>query len=139
MNDRRQPWMKWYPADWSANPELRMCSMAARGLWAYMLSIMHSAEPYGHLLVRGKILSAQNLAYQVGAAVGDVTKWLRELKDAEVFSITADGVPYSRRMVRDKAKADRDRENGKGGGNPQLRDEDNEGVNPPDNGLDKAQ
>ena len=39
---------------------------------------------------------------------------------------------YSRRMVRDKAKADRDRENGKGGGNPKLIAADNAGVNPPD-------
>ncbi len=38
-------------------------------------------------------------------------------------------------MVRDKAKAERDRNNGKGGGNPKLKGSDKEGVNP----QDKAQ
>jgi hypothetical protein len=38
-----------------------------------------------------------------------------------------DGVIYSRRMVGDKAKFDKDRENGKGGGNPSLLDSVNGG------------
>jgi hypothetical protein len=49
-----------------------------------------------------------------------------------VFDRAENGAIVSRRMVRDKAKADRDRENGGRGGNPQLRCEDNAGVNPTD-------
>ena len=46
---RKLPWMKFYPADWRADPALRMCSLAARGLWMEMLSIMHEADPRGSL------------------------------------------------------------------------------------------
>ncbi|MBO1019339.1 hypothetical protein IPV08_05090 [Methylobacterium sp. SD274] len=52
-----------------------------------------------------------------------------------IYSVTADGTIYSRRMVRDNTKALKDKENGKRGGNPGL----NQGVNPPDKGEDKAQ
>jgi len=47
------PWMKFYPADWRSDPMLRLCSLAARGLWAEMICLMHEAEPYGSLLVNG--------------------------------------------------------------------------------------
>ena len=43
------------------------------------------------------------------------------------------GVICSRKMVRDYAKSEKDRENGGKGGNPSLKGTDNEGVNPGDN------
>ena len=45
------PWMKFYTADWRSDPALRMCSMAARGLWVEMICLMHEATPYGQLLI----------------------------------------------------------------------------------------
>jgi len=126
------PWMKWYPSDWRADPKLRMCSLAARGLWADMLALMHEAEPYGHLLVGDRAPSDKQIAALVGASPKEVSGAVMELEEAGVFSRTEEGVIYSRRMVRDKEKAERDRENGKGGGNPKLRKKDKVGVNPPD-------
>ena len=41
MSKAARPWMKWYPADWRSDPGLRMCSFAARGLWADLLALMH--------------------------------------------------------------------------------------------------
>ena len=29
--------MQFYPRDWLAHPGLRMCSLAARGLWAFLV------------------------------------------------------------------------------------------------------
>ncbi|HDA7904193.1 TPA: hypothetical protein O5V80_002738, partial [Staphylococcus aureus] len=60
------PWMKFYPSDWRADPMLRLCSMAARGLWVEMLCIMHEATPYGTLLVNGRRLDKKQLAALVG-------------------------------------------------------------------------
>lgn len=145
--DRRQPWMKWYPADWRADPAVRMCGLAARGLWADMLGLMHEAEPYGHLIVAGRAPTNQQLAALVGVELRAVTAALAELEAAGVFSRTAEGVIFSRRMVRDKAKAEADRANGGRGGNPRLRAADNPprpapdngGVNPPVGDPDKAQ
>ena len=48
-----KPWLKFYPADWRADPRLRMCSLAARGLWIELMSYMHEGEPYGHLTIDG--------------------------------------------------------------------------------------
>lgn len=118
--EKRQPWMKWYPADWRADPALRMCSFAAQGLWIAMLGVMHEAEPYGHLLVNGRAPTARQLSGLLGGTEKEIAGLLQELDEAGVFSRDDEGVIYSRRMVRDKAKADADRENGKRGGNPKL-------------------
>lgn len=122
-----KPWLKFYPADWR-DIRLRQCSLAARGLWIDLMTYMHEAEPYGHLLFAGKVLSINELALQLARPAGEVKRAMAELEASGVFSKTDDGMIYSRRMVRDKAKAEQDRENGKGGGNPILLT----GVNPPD-------
>ena len=132
MTEKRKPWMKWYPADWRAEPKLRLCSRAARSFWMDVLGLMHEAEPYGYLIVAGIRPTAAQLAALLGDSERDVAKWMAELAAVEVFSVDHDGTIFSRRMLRDKAKAETDRANGKGGGNPRLRDPDNDGVNPPD-------
>jgi hypothetical protein len=119
------PWLKFYPTDWRADPALRMCSLAARGLWMEMLCIMHEATPYGSLRVNGRAVTDRQLAALAG---GDVDGLLAELEDAGVFSREDDGTIFSRRMQRDAEKAAKDKANGKGGGNPSLK----RGVNPPD-------
>ena len=128
---RKLPWMKFYPADWRADPALRMCSLAARGLWMELLSIMHEADPRGSLLINGNTISAKQLASLCGASPRETVALLQELDVAGVFSRTEDGTIFSRRMKRDDEKAARDKANGKNGGNPGL----NAGVNP----RDKAQ
>jgi hypothetical protein len=134
----RLPYMKWYPSDWRADPRLRMCSLAARGLWIDLISYMHEGEPYGHLLIDGKAPSEPDIAALVARPLSEVRKALVELAERGVYSKTDAGTIYSRRMVRDKAKAERDRENGRGGGNPTLKATVNGGVNPQDNAPDKA-
>lgn len=140
--EQRKPWMKWYPADWRADPRLRMCGLAARGLWADMLSLMHEAEPYGHLLVSGTAPTDRQLAKLVGCTEKECRAALDELKEAGVYSLTVNGVVYSRRMVRDFDKAQKDRSNGKGGGNPNIVGWVNPPLNPdgtnPDNPGDNA-
>jgi hypothetical protein len=138
-----KPWMKWYPADWRSDPKLRMCCASARGVWADMLALMHEGEPYGHLLVNGMAPNPRQLASLIGTPEREVSAAVAELGTAGVYSKTNGGVIYSRRMVRDNRKAEQDRANGKGGGNPYLVGQDNGGVNPhsnqDDNGEDKAQ
>lgn len=128
----KQPWFKFYPQDWRGDAKLRMCSIGARGLWAEMLCVMHEAEPYGYLLSNGNTVTSRQMAALAGISQGECMKYMLELASAGVYSIDENKTIYSRRMVRDKAKAERDRNNGKGGGNPQLVGVDNGGVNPPD-------
>lgn len=101
----KKPWMKFYPADWRADPQLRMCGLAARGLWAEMLCLMHEADPYGYLTVNGRPVTDAQLAILCGITPAEVTALLSELEDAGVFSRAARGSTiYCRRMIRDEQK-----------------------------------
>jgi hypothetical protein len=130
------PWMKFYPQDWRADEKLRLCSLAARGLWMEMLALMHRSERYGQLLINGHVPTDAQLAVQVGASPNEVTALLADLESAGVFSRSVGGAIYSRRMTRDEKKAKIARHNGKAGGNPTLRKQ--TGNSPQDNGQDKA-
>lgn len=117
----RYPWFKFYPSDWRAEPSLRMVSLEARGFWIECLCIMHEAEPYGHLIVRGVPLEVPALAAIVGASEQVVRSCLHELEEAGALSRNKDGVVVSRRMVRDAKNRERARNHGKRGGNPALK------------------
>lgn len=129
------PWLKFYPSDWRADPALRMCSLAARGLWMEMLCLMHEATPRGHLLVNGRAITSAQLASLVGMDAGSVDVLLSELEQAGVFSRKKNDVIFSRRMEKDENKSRKSRENGKMGGNPSLckETEIEASLNPRDN------
>lgn len=100
-----QPWMKFYPRDWRGDQALRVVSLAARGLWIEMISIMHEANPYGHLMVGDQPLAESALARVVGSTVEEVQALLVELGDAGVFRRTRSGVIYSKRMTDDHKRS----------------------------------
>jgi len=132
--DREHRWSKFWWQDYERDPALRACSLAAQGLWMRMLCFMHEGEPYGHLTVNGKVPDAKRLSAMIGKTEKEVTWCLTELDDAGVFSRTADGTIYSRRLVRDKTISDEGRVNGKRGGNPTLKPKPNGPLNPQGNG-----
>jgi hypothetical protein len=117
---KRKPWFKFWPSDWLGDEKLRVCSLAARGLWVECLALMHKAEPYGHLLVNGAAPTLQELGKLVAATAGETSRMLDELKTKGVYSVTEAGVIFSRRMVRDKAREQKASADGKRGGNPVL-------------------
>lgn len=103
---RKSPAVWYYFGDWRSDTPLQSCSLAARGLWHEMNCIMHDADPYGHLCVRGHPIAPEVLARMVGEPAESVRRLLDELESAGVFSRAETGVIYSRRMVRDeKARA----------------------------------
>lgn len=116
----KNPWLKFYPSDWRADPRLRLCGLAARGLWMEMIALMHEATPYGHLLIGGLVPNDAQLAALTGCTAAQVVPAREELEQAGVFSRTAEGVIFSRRMVRDHGKTLTARSNGRKGGNPAL-------------------
>lgn len=137
----KAPWMKFYPSDWRSDPKVRMCSMAARGLWVEMLALMHEAAPRGHLIVSGQRPTDTQLSVLTGCPTDHLPDLLGELESAGVFSRTSKGVIYSRRMTRDEKKAQKARKNGQYGGNPTLCNtmENPASDNPQVNGQDKTQ
>lgn len=105
----RKPWLKFYPADWRADPRLRMCSLAARGLWIDLMSYMHEGEPYGHLMIDGVAPDLHGIAALVGRPLSEVRKALVELEARQVFSRGDGRAIYSRRMVRDNDRSEEGR------------------------------
>lgn len=99
------PWLKFYPRDWRGDQALRAVSIAARGFWMECLCLMHEAKPYGHLLLNGNPIENDALARMTGISVDEVSELMAELRQAGAFSVTREGVIFSRRMTKDYARA----------------------------------
>lgn len=98
----KRPAFQFYPADWRKDAALQSCSMAAQGLWVNVMCIAHECEPYGHLVVNGRPMTAAQIARLVGLGERECAKLLAELEAAGVTSKSAEGAIFSRRMVRDE-------------------------------------
>lgn len=96
-----EPWSKFFWSDYDADEGLRLCSLAAQGLWMRMLCVMARATPKGELRVGGAPCTAADLARAVGESEATVTRLMDELKRRGVFSVTRAGVVYSRRIRKD--------------------------------------
>lgn len=121
-------WSKFWWADYEADDALRLCSLAAQGLWMRMLCAMHRGTPYGHLTVNGAAPTPRQLALMLTATQREIDRLVPELQKSGVMSVTEQGLIYSRRMVRDKAIIDKGIKDGRTGGNPFLRAR---GLTPP--------
>jgi hypothetical protein len=109
---------RWYFSDWMSDPNVRACSLAARGLWMDMICIAsaNKGREHGFVMIAGRILGAKEISRHVGATQEQVETLLEELDSNGVFSKDRRGVIYCRRMVR----AEKNRSNGRLGGNPNL-------------------
>lgn len=116
----KPPAFQWYPGDFRRDTALAACSFEARALWREMLDLMHDGTPRGHLTAGGVPITPDELARIVGVPTPKARRWLGELEDRRVFSRTAAGVIYSRRMVRDQYISTVRAAAGKQGGNPLL-------------------
>lgn len=114
-------WGKFYWADWSNDPKLKLCSLAARGLWMQMLCIASESIPVGYVAVGKIALDNAAIAKLSAASLDEVNDLVAELERNDVFSRTSKGTIYCRRMISDAKKSQTARENGKNGGNPSLR------------------
>lgn len=111
----KRPAFQFYPSDWRKDMALQSCSVAARGLWVDMMCIAHECEPYGHLTVNGKPMTAAQIGRHTGLTERECSKLIAELEAAGVPSRTDEGTLYSRRMVRDEDIRNRRAEGGKAG------------------------
>jgi hypothetical protein len=116
-------WSKFFWSDWESDPNLRLCSLAAQGLWMRMLCIAAAHEPIGYVAIAGKGLDEAALARLAGCAETELGALLAELEGNRVFSRDRHGRIYSRRMIADARKARAARKNGLKGGNPSLSKE----------------
>lgn len=113
-------WLKFVPKDWNGDSQLRRCSLAARGFLAALLEPMHKAEPYGHLLIDGNPPTFEDLATIASCKPREADYCLAELLQYGALSRNANGIVFSRRMVRDRERRLEKQRNGAKGGNPRL-------------------
>ena len=129
-------WGKFFWNDWQGDPCLRLCGLAAQGLWMRMLCLAAESDPIGYVKIAGRPCTAQDLVKLTGESNETVDRLLSELETNGVFSRTRGNVIYSRRMVRDSKRSAKARETGKLGGNPTLSKQNT--IPPPVNPEDKA-
>lgn len=115
------PYGKFFWRDWMSDLELRSCSPAARGLWMDMLCVAAHADPIGYVVIAGKPLDDAGLARLAGITLEEAIRLRTELETAGVFSRNRVDNIYCRRMVRDAKRKRTAVENGRKGGNPNLR------------------
>ena len=122
MSTEREPWSKFYWADWLSDPKLRMCSPEARGVWMDILCVMHESDQPGYLQINGQPFPMKKLSKICGITHGKLAKITQELTENGVISVE-NGIFFNRRMVRDFHRSKTNRNNGRNGGNPALRGE----------------
>lgn len=113
----------WYFSDWLAEPGLRLCGLAAKGLWMDMLAIASTSDEPGFVLIGGEPADAALLARFCGASLGEVEGALGELEKRKVFSRDAKGRIYCRRMIRHQRLSQRGSSGGRAAAEANQRDE----------------
>lgn len=112
-----RPAFQFYPDDWLAETGLRMCDLAARGLWIDLLCHAFKMESRGELRVGDRPLTDAEIASLVGRPRSEVEAAMKQLEEWGVLERKPDGTIYSRRMVRDerlrRARQDAGREGGR--------------------------
>jgi len=97
------PFLQLFVDDWLAEERLRICSLAARGLWIDMLCLMHKNTRRGFLgQANGQPMTAEQLSRLTGCSPAEVAHLSQELLTAGVASANEQGMVFSRRMVRDE-------------------------------------
>lgn len=122
------PWSKFFWSDWESDQGLRLCSLAAQGLWMRMLCVCAKHEPKGYLCINGHPLDVDAIARLAGVAETEAENLLLELDRNGVFSRDRKGRIYSRRMVKDDKRSKEGRKHKNRG----IREAaDNKAENPP--------
>lgn len=100
---KKLPWIKFYPTDWQAEPTLRTCSLASKGLWIEMLGLMAHSVRHGYLCKMNSPdpMPPEDLAKILGQPIEEIKSLLQDLEQNGVFSKTSDGFVYSRRLLKD--------------------------------------
>ena len=113
-------WTKFFWSDWETDQKLKLCTLAAQGLWMRLLCIAAAHDPIGYVSTTGDPLGVTDLARLTGASETEVETLLAELERNGVFSRDRKGRIYSRRMIADAKASATAKKNGKLGGNPNL-------------------
>lgn len=117
----KAPWFRFFPGDWLRGADLRLASVAARGVWIDLICHMHEANPRGYLLVAGKPPNVQQIAKMLSSTVSEIAPLIDELEALGVMSRDEKGAIFNRRMAREGEISDIRSDAGKKGGRPSKK------------------
>lgn len=128
----KSPGFWFFTGDWLKDPELRFCSLFARGLLVDLLCYMFEAKEQGYLSnADGAPRTDEQIVHAIsGGGTQEKLAALKELEHSGVLSRDSRGVLYSRRIARlaEISKA-RSKAGSKGGSKPQAKAKQNEKQN----------
>ena len=120
----KSPGFWFFTGDWLKDPELRFCSIFARGLLVDLLCYMFESKEQGFLSnADGAPRTDEQIVHAIsGGGTREKLAALKELEDSGVLSRDSRGVLYSRRLSRlsEISKA-RSKAGSKGGSKPQAK------------------
>lgn len=126
-----EPWSKFFWKDWESDPGLKLCGLAAQGLWMRLLCIAAASTIKGEVRIGRRPCLPADISRLVGTPVDEVERLLAELEGNDVFDRANDGAIVSRRMVRDAQNHAEMRAFGKTGGRPKGLQSHENPDNPP--------
>lgn len=113
-----KPSFQFYPGDWLKDTALRICSPAARGIWADMLMLLHECPQRGVFRAKNcSKTSAVSIKKISKSIAGCKPKMIQELiENGVVYVARKDGALYCKRLVRDELHRRHKATNGEKGG-----------------------
>ena len=115
---KKSPGFWFFTGDWLKDPELRFCSIFARGLLVDLLCYMFEAKEQGYLTwADGSARSDQEIVDAIsGGSTEEKLAALQELLKKGVLSRDSRGAVYSRRLSKLKQLSEARRKSGSKGG-----------------------
>jgi len=92
----QRPSMQFYVNDWLACPELRRCTIAARGLWMDILCVMWLTNPRGFFIAG----DSRGMARSFGIECQEYDSLMAELEENQVYEREGPKIIFCRRMRR---------------------------------------
>jgi hypothetical protein len=114
----KSPGFWFFTGDWLKDPELRFCSIFARGLLVDLLCYMFEAKEQGYLVwANGLPRTNEEIANAIaGGDLAEKVAAIEELEQKGVLSRDQRGALYSRRLVRLAEISESRKQNGSKGG-----------------------
>jgi hypothetical protein len=133
----KSPGFWFFTGDWLKDPELRFCSIFARGLLVDLLCYMFEAKEQGYLVwASGLPRTNEEIANAIaGGDLAEKVAAIQELEQKGVLSRDHRGALYSRRLVRLAEISESRKQSGSKGGSKKVA---NEKANRIANGKQKA-
>lgn len=85
QQSRKFPWFKFYPSQHLSHPGLRLCSLAAKGLYIDLMALAYDSDQPGLLTVKGRPMTDRDLSRLLGYSLEEIGAALLDLESAKLL------------------------------------------------------